>query len=139
MKLSDHFTLDEIVHKDIIEKIGNRSADFLHAELVPTLEAIRARFGAIVVNGTYKGEVFTNSGLRLPKGDLGASMSSHKFGNAVDCKFYGSTPLEVQNYIIRHQSEFPHISRMENAMTTVTWLHAEVCSNRKGSIDVFYP
>ena len=107
-------------------------------KIVPTLEAIRARFGAIVVNGTYKGKRFTNSGLRLPDSDIGAKLSAHKFGTACDCKFYDATPLEVQNYIIRHQSEFPNITRLENAMTTVTWLHVEV-GKRKGSINVFYP
>lgn len=138
MKLSDHFNLDELVHSDIIEVVGDRSADFLHPELIPTLEAIRARFGPIVINGTYKGKEFTDSGLRLPNGNVGAKLSAHRFGTACDCKFYDATPLEVQNYIIRHQSEFPNITRLENAMTTVTWLHCEI-GKRKGSIKVYYP
>jgi hypothetical protein len=139
MRLSTHFTLDELVHPDIITKVGDRAADFLHPELVPTLEAIRARFGAIAVNGIYKGKTFSHSGLRLPDSPIGANLSSHKFGCSCDCKFYGETPQAIQKYIIRNQSEFPHISRMENADVTVTWLHIEVTSKRNKSIKVFNP
>jgi len=139
MKLSENFSLEELVHPVFIEKIGARSADFLHPELVPTLQRLRDRFGAMVVNGTFSGNVYTESGLRLPNGVIGAKLSAHRFGTAADLKFYDTTPEKVQDYIIKHQSEFPTIKRLEDAKVTVTWLHCEVSVKRVGAIYVFKP
>ena len=139
MKLTDNFALSELVDPDILERVGDRGADFLHPELAPTLQRLRDRFGAITVNGTYRGQTFTESCLRHPKSRTGASLSAHRFGAAADCKFYNTTPEEVQDYIIRHQSEFPTIRRMEDAKITVTWLHIECCSKRVGKIYIFKP
>lgn len=138
MKLSENFFLDELIHPDILAKIGESSVDFLHPLLVPTLQALRDKFGRIVVNGEYRGIVFTNSGLRKPRGTVGAALSRHKFGCAADCKFDDIEPIDVQNYVIQHQQEFPYITRLENALVTKTWLHIEV-GNRHNSIKVFNP
>jgi len=115
MKLTDNFSLSELVSPEIIEVVGDRAADFLHAELATTLQRLRDKFGAIIVNGTFRGRAFTESGLRHPKSRTGAKLSSHRFGTAADCKFYDITPVEAYDYIIRHQSEFPTIRRMEDA------------------------
>ncbi len=139
MKLSENFSLEEMVAPEFIERIGARSADFLHPELVPTLQKIRDKFGAIVVNGTFNGKVFTESGLRAPTTTTGARYSAHKFGTAADLKFYDTTPEEVQEYIIRHQSDFPNIKRMESAKVTISWLHIETTYKRVGNIYVFQP
>lgn len=138
MKLTANFKLKELVHPDIINRVGDRAADFLHPELANTLQALRDRFGSIVVNGKYKGKEFTSSGLRLPYGKVGAILSSHKFGCAADCKFVDIEPIDVQNYIIQHQDEFPSITRLENALVTKTWLHVET-GVRENSIRVFNP
>ncbi len=139
MKLTDNFDLEELVHPEIIERVGDRAADFLHPELPPTLQLLRDKFGAIVVNGSYLGKTFTSSGLRLPKGAVGANLSAHKFGTAADLKFYATSPEEVQDYIVQNQAEFPTIRRMEAASVTVTWLHIEVTMIRKGDIYIFKP
>jgi len=111
VKLTDNFSLSELVAPEIIEVVGDRSADFLHTELAPTLQRLRDKFGAIIVNGTFRGRTFTESGLRHPKIRTGAKLSSHRFGTAADCKLYDITPVEAYDYIIRHQSEFPTIRR----------------------------
>lgn len=138
MRLTTSFQLSELVDPDILERVGDRAADFLHPELAPTLQKLRDRLGAISVNGTFNGKTFTESGLRHPKTRTGASLSAHRFGTAADCKFYEATPIEAQRYILKHADEFPYITRMENADVTVTWLHLEV-GKRKGSIYVFNP
>jgi len=71
--------------------------------------------------------------------DVGAKLSSHRFGTGFDLEFYDATPEQVQNDIVRHQSEYPTISRMENATVTVTWLHIEVTKYRNNNIYVFKP
>lgn len=138
MKVSSNFSLEEFVHPAIFKRVGDRSLDFLHPLLIPTIQALRDKFGSVTVNDwLWKGK-FKNSGLRLPLGELGASMSSHKFGCAADCKFSDVEPIEVQTYVVRHQKEFPNIVRLENALVTKTWLHVEV-GIRHGSVKVFNP
>jgi len=140
MKLAPNWFLHELVHPDILDRIGDRAADFLNPNLAPTLQSIRDKFGVMVVNGMYSGKLFTSSGLRLPHGHVGAMLSSHKFGCAADCKFMGVKPIDVQSYIINNQDEFPYISRMESALVTKTWLHIETqTEKREGSIHVFNP
>ena len=138
MQLTDNFSLDELVSSDIIETVGERAADFLHPELAPTLQKLRNRFGSIIVNGTFRGKIFNNSGLRHPKSSIGATLSAHRFGTAADCKFYEYAPVEIMRYITNHAGEFPHITRMENAEITQTWLHIEV-GERRGHIYIFNP
>lgn len=138
MRLSANFTLSELVAPDIIDTVGNRAADFLHPELVPTIQRLRDEFGSIVVNGTYNGQTFTESGLRSPKTRTGAALSAHRFGVACDLKFYGTTPEGVQRHILKHASKYPCITRIENAEITKSWLHIEV-GDRNGAIYVFNP
>ena len=138
MKLSKNFSLSELVHPDIIAKVGNRSADFLHPMAVGTLQALRDEFGSITVNGMFNGQVFKDSGLRLPHGHVGANLSSQKFGCGFDLKFSNRKPIEVQNHIILNQSDYPYITRIENALVTKTWLHLEI-GERTNSIKVFNP
>ncbi len=139
MKLTKNWTLEELVNNEFIQKIGARTNDFLHPELAPTLQKLRDKFGAIVVNGTFNGNIYTESGLRSPATPIGAKMSSHRFGCAADLKFYDTTPEKVQDYIVRHQSEYPTIKRMEDAKVTVSWLHVEVTTKRVGNIYIFKP
>jgi len=139
-KLSKNFKLKELVHLDIIERVGIRAADFLHPCLVPTLQVLRDKFGPAVVNGVFNNRTYTNSGLRLPNSSIGAPLSTHRFGNGADVKFKKNTPLAVQNYILNNQDIFPHITRLENAMLTKTWLHLEVGDRKDGeTITVFNP
>jgi len=136
MKVSDSFELSEYIHPAILERVGDRALDFLHPNLIITVQALRDKFGAIRINGGG----FVDSGLRTPYGDVGAALSAHRFGTAADLKFAESEVIDVFNYINTHPSEFPFISRMENAIITKTWLHIEVGSHRgKEAINIFNP
>ena len=138
MKLTENWSLHEIAHPDILATVGNRCADFLHPELANTCQALRDQFGALFANGMFNGQLFTSSGLRLPLGHTGAMMSDHKFGCAVDLKSHTVTPINMQNYIIMHQDQFPYITRLESALVTKTWLHVSV-GTREGTIKIFNP
>ena len=140
MKLTKDFSLQEFVHPDIYERTGARSASFLDRMLPPTCQTIRDKFGGITINDWLWSGRFIDSGLRLPHGGVGAKFSAHKFGNAADLKFKEVSPIEVQNYIMKHQDKFPHIIRIENAVVTETWLHIETgVRDEDDSIHVFNP
>ncbi len=135
MQISKDFYLEEFINPAILQRIGDRALDFLHPNLITTVQALRDKFGAIRINGGG----FVDSGLRTPYGDVGAALSAHRFGTAADLKFATVEPNDVQIYIVSHQGEFPFISRMENAIITKTWLHVEAGERRDGTIKIFNP
>jgi hypothetical protein len=133
MKISDNFDIRELVHPDIYNHpaIGVRCVDFIHVEAAPTLEAIKkATNDVITVNDwLWKGvdaAHYTNSGLRLPSGSVGAGLSSHKFGCGFDLKFKHLSPQEAHAFILANQHLFPNITRMEAIEKTPSWVHIEI-------------
>ena len=142
MKLSKHFAVSELVHPDIVNKLGeSRAANLVSPYLIKALERLRVKFGPITINGGK----YTNSGLRKAsfyKNKLGfmrESYSTHQYGNTADLKFKNATPVEVYEYILDNQENFPLIVRMENAHKTRTWLHIECGRYRSNTIEVFNP
>lgn len=139
MKLTTNFQLEELVHPDIYDKVGDRAFDFLNPLLPLALQGLRDEFGSITVNDWVWGGNFVDSGLRLPHGTVGAKLSSHRFGAAADCKFAEADPAQLQHYIKSNAGEFPYITRMENADITKTWLHVEVGKRSSDFIIIFNP
>ena len=141
MKLSNHFAVSELVHPDIINKLGEkRAANTISPFLIKELERLRSKFGPITINGGR----FKDSGLRKASyyrkyGMMRESYSTHQYGNTADLKFSDSTPEEVYDYVLENQGEFPCIVRMENAYKTKTWLHIECGRYREEKIEVFNP
>ena len=138
MKVSSNFQLQEFVHPVIFNRIGGRSLDFLHPHLVLAVQDLRDTFGPIVVNDWMWGGRFRDSGLRMPNGTVGAELSAHRFGTAVDLKFADVTAEDVQSEILLSPGEYSSITRMENAAKTRSWLHLEV-GVRHGEIVIFNP
>lgn len=148
MKISDNFDVRELVHPDIFNTCKERCKDFINPNLPLTLETLKTlltekldnEVEAITINSWLWGGGFVDSGLRHPKGNVGASLSAHRFGTACDCKFKHHTIKEVYDFILGNQSLFPHIIRMENIKATPTWIHLEVSTGkREGEIYVFNP
>ena len=143
MKLSSNFTVEELVHPDIIKKLGaKRAANLISLYLIKELERLRDQYGAIHINGRR----FINSGLRQASyyknkiGLMKQSYSTHQWGNTADLKFSnGIKPAEVYDYILDNPNKFPFIVRMENAHKTKTWLHIECGAYREDTIRVFNP
>lgn len=151
MKISRHFTVQELVTPDIIAALGEkRAANLISTYMIKELERMRNRFGPIIVNNGH----YINSGLRAStfytkKHKCGMfktidiirqSYSTHQWGNTADLKFVNATPEEVYNYILLNQQQFPFIVRMENAHKTKTWLHVEFGLYRnEDDIEVFNP
>jgi len=146
MQLTEHFWLEELVHKDIITKLGQeRAANLVNPLLLQTLEQLRSKFGPIYINGDFKNNSFINSGIRMASyykkfGIMYPSFSTHQYGNTVDCKFANYTPIQVYDFILDNPQQFRHVVRLENAHETKTWLHMECGRYRKDNkIEVFNP
>lgn len=140
--LSQSFDVRELVHPDIYNHpaIGDRCADFLHPNLVTTLEQIKHETADILtVNDWLWGGNRVNSGLRVPNDNQYAKMSAHKFGVAVDVKPKNMTAEELYYHILSNQDKYMFITRLEDIAATPTWVHIEVGSKRLGDIAVFRP
>ena len=148
MKLSKHLILQELINPDIYDKIGNRSLDFIHPTLAPVIQILRDEIDeAITINDWYWGGNYEDSGLRLPTGDVGASMSAHKFGCAADLKFKTRSTDDVLQHILDNQEYYTNITRIEDIEHTRSqhgeqgrdWLHIEVGIRHATGITIFKP
>lgn len=134
-----HFALAELVDPRVLAERGDRTWELLRPDALMMLDALRDKFGAIVVNGKLGGKTFTESGLRMAGTATGAAWSMHKFGGAFDCKPRACTPRDIYTYVLAHPDEFPHITTLENINATPTWLHFDVRNNDGGGIRVVNP
>lgn len=143
MKLSNNFTVQELVHEDIIKVLGEkRAANLVSPRLLQEMERLRNMYGSIHINGGR----FKNSGIRQASyyrnklGLIRQSYSTHQWGNTADLKFSnGIYAKDVYDYILDNQGKFPYIVRMENAHKTKKWLHIECGQYRENEIEVFNP
>lgn len=140
MFISKSFDLRELVHPEIIQAHGDRSANFISVFLLITLEAIKENTDDIItVNNWMWGGTRDSAGLR-PDGDPdGARLSTHKFGNTADPRPKNQTPQELYYHILNNQDKYPHVIRMENIEHTPTWVHVETGEKRDGDIIIFNP
>lgn len=134
-----HFKIQEVVYPSLAERGEDFAWQFLRPEAIISLDQIREKFGACTVNNYLWGGPRTASGLRPPVGGVGAAMSLHRYGAAFDVVPHKATPIEVYEYILANQDQFPHIRRLENANLTKTWLHFDVANTQTDKIVVFNP
>jgi len=145
--ISEHFDIRELVHPDIFNHpaIGVRCKDFVHPEAAQTLELIKRSTGDVITindwqwkgqNASGKWLGYIDSGLRMPKGSVGAELSSHRFGCGFDLKFKNMSAQEAHAYILKHQYLFTNIVRMEAIDKTPGWVHIEIGAERLPGVDI---
>jgi hypothetical protein len=134
-----HFELYELVPRDVFEARGLAAWELLDDRALVTLDALREKFGACVVNNWRDGGPYHESGLRSFDTATGARYSQHRFGRAVDCKFSGATPREVFDYVVAHAAEFPLLTTLEDVNDTPTWLHFDVRNNAGSGVRIVKP
>lgn len=122
-----HFTVKELVPPSVYQVRGEASIELMDDRIIMAADWLRELFGAICVNGTFRGMTFTESGLRDPFTTTGAKYSQHKFGRALDLKFYKTTPQIVYDFIMSNQDEARKhgITTVEDIAFTPTWLHCD--------------
>jgi hypothetical protein len=133
------FELYELVPPEIFHGLGERGWELLDARALLALQAIRDRFGAIVVNNWQAGGSFSESGLRTAASLTGAKYSQHRYGRAFDCKCESATPAEIAAYILAHPEEFPQLTCLENPKATVTWLHIDTRNHQREGVWIVNP
>lgn len=118
-----HFQLAELVDPRILAERGEAAWNLLRPTSLMMLDALREKFGPLVVNGELNGHQYTESGLRLFDTPTGAKWSMHKFGGAYDVKPKACRPRDIYDYVLAHPDEFQHINAIEDIASTKTWVH----------------
>ena len=146
--ITKNFRIEELVHPAIVGKWGDSAISWVHCDAPKTLQKLRDHLGVpITINDYHAGGLYESSGVRLPTGGVGASLSSHRGGFGFDLKFKGLSIDAVYIHIIQNPDLYPHISRIENIEYTRSahgslgrdWLHIEICHERHGDIYTFRP
>ena len=122
--ISKHFKIQELVPKSVFEKYGLRAWQFIDANLIISLDALKLHFpkGTITVNNWLWGGVYSQSGLRTKESEYYKPFSMHAMGKAVDCKFSDYKESEVRDFIEKNRDLFPFINGMEK---DTSWLHID--------------
>lgn len=128
------------MYPEVFTSRGVRCWELLNAKLLITIDALRARFGAIGINSWHSGGTLRESGLRPWNTLTGAVWSEHKYGCAMDLHPKDISPVEMQREVLAHPDAFPFLTCMEDAAKTVTWLHVDVRNHlQDGQIWVVQP
>ena len=139
-----HFAIRELVPKDLHEKYKIRGDDFLFQvvfdeRLLKLIDRIRDLFGPMTANDWSWGGTNQYRGFRPPGCSVGAKLSQHRFGRAIDLIPKNITSSEIRKEIIANQnsSDWKYIGGLE---MDISWLHVDVRQRTNSSkINLFYP
>jgi hypothetical protein len=79
-------------------------------------------------------------GWRSPDCGIGATLSQHRFGRAVDMIPKDMSAEDIRDDLIKNQHKSPHIKFIGGLEMGISWLHVDVRTrNKDGEINLFYP
>ena len=119
-----HFVTQEFVPPEIYNVYGEKSLYFVDYRVRWTADAIRQYFGVPVTANNWhrKSSGLRYRGFRPPACEVGAALSQHKFGRALDCDVADVPAEQVRKEILSNPDEpaFRYITCIEAG---VKWLH----------------
>ena len=148
---------DELVWKDLYVQLEKQKrTDRIFWQFNPlvlmTADLLREKYGAITVNNWSGTGSFQNRGLRPDDSSVGAALSAHKRGAALDCNFRNASAEEIRqdmkkagcfkpgfkNNVPPGYDCFKYINRVESTLSgkPISWFHFDIfnCYNPDGSI-----
>lgn len=129
-----YFKTQEFVSKEIYAKWGENSLWFIDPRLIKLADFIREFFDKPVkIND---GGQYNYSGFREPECTVGAKLSQHRFGRAIDIKVTGMAPRAVFDAIRANESKFMEagLTTLERAEDTPSWTHCDIRHTGLGHI-----
>ncbi len=129
MKVSANFYLQEFIDPDTYKRFGASSVWFIDRKIINLAQFIRERLGKpCTVNNWHSNGSYKYSGFRPPKCTVGASMSQHRFGRAMDLKVKGITPDELRAELKNNYSIYKRfgLGAIEDGAFAPTWCHIDV-------------
>jgi len=132
---SKYFRIEELVHPDTLERLGEDDCwKLFDSKAIETLDYLKSQpeFKGVLfyVNNWYfekkkptGAKIYDDRGYRDTNSDTGSSTSKHRFGQAFDIWFKGTTAEKVRKWIKANKDNLPHNIRIEGK---VSWLHFDV-------------
>ena len=127
-----HFTWPELLPESVYRELEllkrlDRCALLLDERILITADRLRQRYGKLVCNTWPFGGQHQFRGYRPQDCTVGAALSQHRFGRALDLVPVQATAAEIRADIRAHpeMEAFEHITCVED---DVGWLHVD-CRN----------
>lgn len=128
MQVSPNFTLQEFIDPETYRRFGHKSIWFIDLRMIAIAQLIRdLSDSAVTINSWNAGGRYQLSGFRPPSTTIGAGLSQHRFGRAIDVKVKGFTPEEIHHLISYNWSQFKleGLTAIEDTAKTPTWNHLD--------------
>ena len=119
MKLTEHFTLEELTHSEVAERQGidntpNKDVEANLVRLARFLEEVRTLLGRpIMVNSAYRSPEVNKAVGSKPT-------SQHCIGCAADIKVPGLTPDDVVKLVIKSNLQYDQLIREFDSWTHIS-------------------
>mgnify|MGYP000698604211 CR=1 FL=1 len=125
-----HFAIHELVPPKVYRDRGEKAWELMDERILQTIDKLRDRFGAAIINNYEFGGDRKWSGLRTSDSPWFSPYSQHTFGRAVDVIFRDVTAEEVREELRNIYDQvlnnvLPGITAVEE---DVDWLHID-CRN----------
>jgi len=138
--ISKHFTIAELVSKQVLDLWGERATWFIDPRIIEYLEFMRSRFGVVYVNNWFWGGKSDSRGFRNYDDPDGGKNSQHRYGRAVDITFKNFTPDIVRDDIKVNWEELYKPLGISTIEEDVNWIHADLRYIRgQQTLNIVYP
>lgn len=139
-----YFGIKELVPKDFYNNYSSKGEQFLFQiifdeRLLRLIDKIRDEFGPMTVCDWSWGGGSNYRGFRPPDCNVGASLSQHRFGRAVDMIPKNVHPDDMRKEIIKDQGTYKwrDVGGLE---MKISWFHVDVrARSNPNKINLFYP
>lgn len=127
MWLTKNFHLKEFFPSGFYKLHGESCIRYLDPKIPVIAQFIRDYFmKPVVINGSFGGQEYNYSGFRPPGCEIGAPMSQHRFGRAIDIKISRMESQEVQSTILeKWESHFSKCGITAIEQGTKGWTHLD--------------
>lgn len=138
-----NFSGPEFVPPEIWKRFGDKSIWFLDPRILDLSQFFRDRFEAVMrINTWSAGGNLSLRGFRPPATSIGALLSQHKFGRAIDFNIDGYSPDEIRQDIFDNEQMYLRetpLTTIESGEIADTWVHADIRSTGLNEILVVKP
>ena len=142
MKISANFHLEEFIDPDTFDAFGEQSIWFIDPRIVALAQFMRERLAKpCTINNWSFGGKFKHSGFRPPKCTVGATLSQHRFGRAIDLKVKGMTADEVREEIIGNFDIYKKagLTTIEDGAYAPSWCHIDIRDTKLDILKIVKP
>jgi hypothetical protein len=132
-----HFKVEELVPSAVYAARGDSALELIDPCLCYTMDCIREMLDIpLTINDWVWGGKAQYRGFRPQGCDVGAALSMHRLGRAIDFVSPKMKAADIRLKILEMNHCFPYISRMEDA---VDWVHIDRANKKSGGIYLFKP